>query len=106
MSPTIAPVTSSLDRLFPMLTPAQIARIGARGQVRATRHGAVLFEPGGQSVPFVVIAAGRIAVDQPSERGDLVFAVLEAGQFTGEVNLLSGRRALARARVTAAQRGT
>jgi thioredoxin reductase (NADPH) len=49
-----------------------------------------------------VITAGQIAVDQPSERGDLVFAVLRAGQFTGEVNLLSGRRALARARVTVA----
>jgi thioredoxin reductase (NADPH) len=102
MSQTVALVTSTLERLFPMLTAAQIARIRARGQVRATRQGEVLFEPGGQSVPFFVITAGQIAVDQPSERGDLVFAVLEAGQFTGEVNLLSGRRALARARVTAA----
>ena len=49
-----------------------------------------------------MITAGQIAVDQPSERGDLVFAVLRAGQFTGEVNLLSGRSALARARVTVA----
>jgi thioredoxin reductase (NADPH) len=102
MSQTIAPVTSTRERLFPTLTAAQIARIRARGQVRATRQGEVLFAPGAQSVPFFVITAGQIAVDQPSERGDLVFAVLRAGQFTGEVNLLSGRRALARARVTVA----
>jgi len=102
MSQTVAPLTSTPERLFPTLTLAQIARIGAHGQVCATGQGEVLFEPGGQSVPFFVITAGRIAVDQPSDRGDLVFAVLGAGQFTGEVSLLSGRRALARGRVTEA----
>ncbi len=102
MSQTVIPVASTPERLFPKLTQAQVARIAARGHVRATRRGEVLFVPGTQVVPFFVITAGQIEVDQPSDGGDLVFAVLEAGQFTGEVNLLSGRRALARARVTQA----
>jgi thioredoxin reductase (NADPH) len=102
MSQTVLPVASMPARLFPTLSQAQIARIEARGYLRATRRGEVLYAPGTQIVPFFLVTAGRIAVDQPSERGDLVLAVLEAGQFTGEVNMLSGRRALARARVAEA----
>jgi thioredoxin reductase (NADPH) len=97
MSQTVLPVASMPARLFPTLSQEQVARVGARGHLRATRRGEVLYAPGTQIVPFFLVTAGRIAVDQPSERGDLVLAVLEAGQFTGEVNMLSGRRALARA---------
>lgn len=102
MGYTVTHAPSTADRLFPVLSPAQVARIGARGHLRTTRRGEVLFEPGTQVAAFFLVTAGEIEVDQPSERGDLVFAVLERGQFTGEVNLLAGRRALARARVTQA----
>jgi thioredoxin reductase len=39
-------VTGRVDRVFPTLTPAQMARVAAHGRTRAVRHGEVLIEPG------------------------------------------------------------
>ena len=51
--------------------------------------------------PWLVIVQGEIELIHPSDKGDTLIQVLGPGQFTGELNLLSGRRALARARVRA-----
>ena len=96
----IAPLLDShIDHLFPTLTPAQIARIAAHGRVRPIRAGEVLVEAGDHVVPFFVVTAGpgrdRPAVRAPARRS---IAVHTPGQFTGEANMISGRRALFRAR--------
>ena len=54
--------TAQAERVFPTLTPAQIARIAARGRVRPTRRGEVLFEAGAAVVPFFVVTAGEIEI--------------------------------------------
>src|SRR5262249_58334376 len=43
-----------------------------------------------------------VEIVRPSATGDVLVAVHAAGQFTGEVNMLSGRPALLRARVSEA----
>jgi len=94
------------DAMFPTLTPEQIARIAAHGKVRPVRSGEVLVEAGDQSVPFFVVRSGRIEIVQTTgtagNTGDIqtLIVVHGPGQFTGEVNMLSGRRSLVRARVT------
>ena len=95
------PLTSSrVEQIFPKLTPAQIRRIAARGHMRAIKGGEVLYDQGDSAVPFFVVVSGELEIVRPSSTFETVVTVCGPGQFTGEVNTLSGRRALFRARAT------
>jgi thioredoxin reductase (NADPH) len=91
--------SSGMERMFPTLTPAQIERIAAHGRVRPIRPGEVLIEAGDQIVPFFVVTRGQVEVVRPSGTTETLVAIHGPGQFTGEVNMLSGRPALLRTRV-------
>jgi thioredoxin reductase (NADPH) len=100
--PQTAPRLAALspgDRLFPVLTAAQIERIAAHGRRRSVAAGDVLVEVGQRTVPFFVVLSGELQILRPSGATDTVIATHRAGQFTGEGNMLTGRRALARTRV-------
>ena len=90
---------SPAEQMFPKLTSAQMARVAARGQIRPVERGEVLFEPGDQGARFFVITAGTVEIVRPSSSGETLIRVLDRGQFTGEVYLLSGRPPMMRARV-------
>ena len=78
------PITSSrVEEIFPVLTPAQINRIGVHGHMRTIQPGEVLVEQGDSSCA-----------------GETLVTIHGSGQFTGEVNMLSGRRTLVRMRAT------
>ncbi len=98
--PVLPTPTAPIERIFPTLTRGQVARIEAHGSVRRIQRGEVLFEAGDPVVPFFVVTAGQIEIVRPSSAGEMLVAVHGPGQFTGEVNMLSGRRSLARARAT------
>jgi thioredoxin reductase (NADPH) len=101
--PLIQPtLTTPAEKMFPTLTPAQVVRIEAHGRVRPIRPGEVLVEAGDHAVPFFVVRTGRIEVVQPSAGGETLVAAHGPGQFTGEVNMLSGRRTLVRSRAAEA----
>lgn len=95
-----APLTSSEERLFPRLSPAQVARVAAHGRVRRVGRGDVLVEPDDPLPRFFVVVTGEIRVSHVNGDAEEPLAVFRPGQFTGEVNLLSGRRALVRIRAT------
>src|SRR4051812_40336024 len=82
------------DPTFPVLTSAQIARIAVHGRRRPVERGEVLSEPGIPNTRFFVITAGRIEVLRRANDVESVVTVHAAGQFTGEVNMLSGRQSL------------
>jgi thioredoxin reductase (NADPH) len=88
--------------MFPTLTPAQVERIAAHGHLRQIRPGEVLVQPGDQNVPFFVITTGGVEIVRPSSANETLVALYGPGQFTGEVNMLSGRPALLRVRVSEA----
>ncbi len=99
------PLTAAVarpERLFPALTPAQIARIASRGRRRAIASGEVLVEVGQRPIPFFVVVSGEIQVLRPSAGSDALIVAQRAGQFTGESTMLTGRPALARIRATEA----
>ena len=96
----LAAAVSRPERVFPTLTPAQITRIAAHGQRRATAPGEVLVEVGQRPVPFFVVLSGEIQVLRPSAGTETLIVTHRTGQFTGEGNMLTGRRALARTRVS------
>jgi thioredoxin reductase (NADPH) len=103
MTEPIQPTLSSpAEQMFPTLTPAQIARIAAHGSVRQVRQGEVLIEAGDHTVPFFVVIRGRIEIVRSSGGAETLVTTHGPGQFTGEVNMLSGRRSLLRARATEA----
>ena len=96
--PSPLTLSSGVERMFPTLTPAQVKRIAAHGKQRSIRSGEVLIEAGARVVPFFVVMAGRVEVVRPSGSTETLVAVHGPGQFTGEVNMLSGRPALVRSR--------
>ena len=99
-SPPLIPLLGArADHVFPTLTPAQISRIAPHGRRRAVRAGEVLVEAGDHVVPFFVITAGTVEVVRGGgESSEVLVALHGAGQFSGEVNMISGRRALFRLR--------
>ncbi len=68
--------------------------------MRATKSGEVLIEQGNNNVPFFVLVSGEIEILRPSGATETLITVHGPGEFTDEVNMLSGRRALYRVRVT------
>src|SRR3954465_12084495 len=96
------PLTRShIEKIFPKLTPLQISRIAAHGHKRIIQHGEVLVERGNISIPFFVVISGEIEiVTAATDSTETLVTVYDAGQFTGEVNTLSGRPTLCRWRVT------
>lgn len=91
---------SNREKIFPKLTPVQISRITSHGRLRSVQSGEVLIEQGDKSVPFFVVITGEVEILRPLGAHETLVTVHGPGEFTGEVNMLSGRRSLVRARVT------
>ena len=95
------PLTNSrIEKIFPKLTPAQIGRIAAHGRTGSVQPGDVLIEQGDTSVPFFVVITGEVEIVRPFGTNETLITIHGDGEFTGEVNMLSGRRSLVRARAT------
>src|SRR2546422_5763875 len=96
-SPLLAP---SSDRLYPTLTPAQLARIAPHGRRRQVAQGEVVVHAGENVARIFVVLAGRIDVIRPSASEEVVIS-FSPGMFTGEATMLSGRPGLAQIRAGA-----
>ena len=100
--PSLPPTTASpVERLFPTLTDAQVARIAAHGRRRPTARGEVLVEVGDKAVPFFVVVRGELQVIRPSDATATLIVTHRPGQFSGEATMITGRRAMAQVRVSA-----
>jgi thioredoxin reductase (NADPH) len=98
MEPTVVERTV---QMFPTLTAAQVDRISSVGHKRDMRAGEVLYDVGDQNTRFFVVLSGAIEVVRViGDREELVVKHLPA-EFTGEINMLSARRSLVRARAAA-----
>ncbi len=94
-------LASPVDQMFPKLTPTQIKRAAVHGRLRSIQQGEVLIESGDRVVPFFIITAGQIEIVRPSGTGQTLITVHGPGGFTGEINMLSGRRSIVRAQAIA-----
>ncbi|MGO9117498.1 MAG: FAD-dependent oxidoreductase [Desulfomonilaceae bacterium] len=68
--------------------------------MREMQSDELLVEQGDSAVPFFAVVSGELEIVRPSGAAETLVAVQGPGQFTGEVNMLSGRRALFRIRAT------
>lgn len=91
---------SHIEQIFPKLTQSQIQRIGHYGYMRIVQPGEVLIDQGHSNVPFFILVSGQIEILRPSGSVETLITVHGPGEFTGEVNMISGRRAMFRARAT------
>jgi thioredoxin reductase (NADPH) len=82
--------------MFPTLSEAQIERVARHGRRRSVSAGEVLIEQGESSIPFFVILSGELEAVRPTELGKRIVNLSGRGQFNGEINTLSGRRAMFR----------
>jgi thioredoxin reductase (NADPH) len=87
------------EQIFPTLTEAQIARIAAHGRRRQVQPGETLLDVGDQ-LRFFVVTKGKIDIFNVSGATESLIVTLTPGQFTGEVNLLAGRRGFTRIRAS------
>ena len=87
-----------IEAMFPKLDASQIARLLAFGQQRDAQPHEVILELGDLHHGIFVILSGRVQGFRVSAEGETALHVLGRGDFTGEVNLLSGRGSLVRAR--------
>jgi thioredoxin reductase (NADPH) len=96
------PTINTPDRqaeAFPVLTPKQIDSLRPYGNIRSVRAAEVLFEPGESGMSCFVVLSGKLDIAVPGLSGERVFVTYGPGQFSGEVVLISGARALSRGRV-------
>jgi thioredoxin reductase (NADPH) len=88
------PATQSRpERVFPVLTPAQIDRIAPHGRRRPTTAGEVLIHAGDADTAFFVVLSGTLHALRPGT--PMPFVTHRQGQFSGEVALINGRPAIA-----------
>jgi len=88
-----------VDHVFPTLTPEHIERIARFGQRRDVTKDEILLEPGSQQSSMFVVLSGSVEIVHPSRGLEEPITTSGPGQFTGEANLLSGRRTFVRIRV-------
>src|SRR5262245_12647886 len=84
------------ERLFPKLAPEHIERLRAFGRQVTKRPGDIVFDQGDIRGLYVVLE-GKLEIVSPGIRGERHVTFAEVGEFTGEVDILAGRRSLVRA---------
>ncbi|HEY2546245.1 MAG TPA: FAD-dependent oxidoreductase [Candidatus Acidoferrum sp.] len=101
MSTQLTPLSADIrGEAFPVLTAEQINRIRPLSKVRKVNAGEILLEPGDLDIPFFVLLSGTMEIVQPDIYGERLIVSHDAGEFTGEITMISGRRGLVRGRVT------
>jgi thioredoxin reductase (NADPH) len=86
-------------QMFSTLSDEQIARVARVGKRRSVQAGTILYEPGDLGVPFYVVLDGAIDIVYPTAHGEEPITLVRTGGFTGEINMLTQRRTLVRARM-------
>ena len=92
-------VVERRHQVFPELNDAQLRRIARYGERRHALAGEILYDQGASALGIHVVLSGAVEIVRPGILGDELITVQRAGEFTGEVNVLAGRRSLVRARM-------
>jgi thioredoxin reductase (NADPH) len=85
---------------FPRLTSAELALVESMATARDYADGETIFRAGQAEIDLYVVESGQIEIQNPTD-GHRVIVVHEPGQFSGDIDLLTGRPVI----VTAVARG-
>src|ERR1700737_2470218 len=92
---------SEHDVAVPRLSQAQLDALRRWGHVGSTAPGDVLFQEGDRGFSFFVVLEGAVEIVEQSRGTPHEVTVHQPGEFTGDVDTLSGRAALVTGRATA-----
>ena len=92
-------MASDTDVAFPVLSDRDLAALAARGHPREVHAGDLLFEEGDRNPSFFVVQKGAVEIVEHSRGTPHTVVVHHPGQFTGDVDVLSGRALLVTGRV-------
>ena len=92
-------MASDHDVAFPTLSDKDLAALAARGHPREVHAGDVLFEEGDRNPFLFVVQEGAVEILEHSRGTEHSVVVHHPGQFTGDVDVLSGRALLVTGRV-------
>ena len=92
-------VAEASDRRFPIFPPDVLDELSEFGEPRVLDAGEILYHSGEPKSDFYVVLEGEIEVFRDDESQQLV-VVYHAGQFVGELSLLTGQRTFLAARST------
>jgi len=84
---------------FPTLSDRDLTALAARGHQREVHRGELLFEEGDRNPSFFVVQEGAVEIVEHSRGTPHTVVVHHPGQFTGDVDVLSGRALLVTGRV-------
>jgi thioredoxin reductase (NADPH) len=87
------------EQMFPRLSAEQIDRLSRWGERRRFARGSVLFDQGDMVRNFYVVISGEMEVVHPVDGREEPIRIQTDGEFTGETNMLTGRRTLVRGRM-------
>jgi thioredoxin reductase (NADPH) len=88
------------EAAFPRLTSAELALIKPLSTARDYTDGETIFRAGQADIDLYVVESGQIEIQNPTD-DHRVIAVHDPGQFSGDIDLLTGRPVI----VTAVARG-
>ena len=91
-------VESRRAQMFPALSEEQLARVAVFGVEQTFADGAILFDQGDVDLPFYVVLEGELEIVHPAGKLEDPVTVHKQREFTGELSLLTERRALVRGR--------
>lgn len=92
------PPGSTPSEMFPVLTSAQQARVLAHGRRRTVEQNEIVIELNEHVTKFFVVVSGQLHILRVSDNQEHLVAICNPGMYTGELNMLSGRRGLVRIR--------
>ena len=87
------------DTAFPILSARDLNQLRPRGTVRHVDAGTVLWKEGDRHLRFFVVLSGEIEIVEHFQGAERLVVVHQAGEFTGDVDMLTGRSALITARM-------
>ena len=89
---------STPSEMFPVLTSSQQARVLSHGQGCNVEQSEIVVELNERITKIFVVVSGQLNILRVSNNQEHVVAICSPGMFTGELNVLSGRRGLVRIR--------
>jgi thioredoxin reductase (NADPH) len=92
-------MNSDKDVAFPVLSESDVKALIPRGRLRNVRAGEMLWEKGDRNLCWFVILEGAVEIIGRQKGVAQTVVVHNAGQFTGDVDVLSGRAVLVAGRV-------
>ena len=76
--------------LFEALQAQQLAELAAHLKPRSLEPGEVLFAQGGTEATLFIVVSGILQISQPTASGQRTAGFIGAGEYIGEVSLLTG----------------